>query len=302
MNYIYIRNGFGNKIFDIIIGLYIKFKTKKKLCGIFSTSHHKSDNIFDIFPLLKNKFFILYKNKLKNIKIFNCNKDYNMIKNFNTNEDVLINDNFNCYRHVFKLYNELPIEMKKYFKINKTLINLNIKNLVKNNKNYCAIHIRYRDKLKISMNKNTQYDYLIYNPKYYIKMINIFLKKNIKIYVLTDDPIIVNKFILNEFKNNQNVELLDVDWINSFYVLKNSSYLVLSLSTFSMLAALFNKNLKRVYVIERPNEIKYTEMPEEHILKDVNWIKFKKKKYILNYDIKLMKKMQQYKWDFIDNK
>ena len=52
-NYIILRNGFGNRMFDVIIALYVYYKTKKKLCGIIRHTKHNSENIFDLFPFLK---------------------------------------------------------------------------------------------------------------------------------------------------------------------------------------------------------------------------------------------------------
>ena len=78
----------------------------------------------------------------------------------------------------------------------------------------------------------------------------------------------------------------------------------MSLSTFSMFAAFINKNLKKAYIIIRPKDIssQYNDLLEEKVIEDTNWIKFEKKKYILNYDLQLMKEMQQYKWDFKDER
>ena len=83
-----------------------------------------------------------------------------------------------CYKYLFRIYNELPKDFKECFKINENIIDKNIKKKV-NDKDFCAIHIRYGDKLKLSIDKekNIQFKFLIYTPKYYIKMINIFLKK-----------------------------------------------------------------------------------------------------------------------------
>lgn len=210
-----------------------------------------------------------------------------------------------CYKYLFRIYNELPKDFKECFKINENIIDKNIKKKV-NDKDFCAIHIRYGDKLKLSIDKekNIQFKFLIYTPKYYIKMINIFLKKNKKVYILADDPIIIKKYILNDFINNKNVELIDTDWINSFYILYKCTFLVMSLSTFSMFAAFINKNLKKAYIIIRPKDIssQYNDLLEEKVIEDTNWIKFEKKKYILNYDLQLMKEMQQYKWDFKDER
>ena len=67
-----------------------------------------------------------------------------------------------CYKYVFRLYNELPKDLKEFFKINENIIDKNIKKKV-NNKEFCAIHIRYGDKLRLSIDKkqNIQYKFLI---------------------------------------------------------------------------------------------------------------------------------------------
>ena len=52
-------------------------------------------------------------------------------------------------------------------------------------------------------------------------MIKKFIKQKKKVYVLTDDTVIVNKFIIDKFGDNKNVELLDLNWKDSFYVLSN---------------------------------------------------------------------------------
>ena len=47
---ILLRGGFGNRIFDVIVGLYIKEKKNVKINAIFKKSAHDSDDIFTIFP------------------------------------------------------------------------------------------------------------------------------------------------------------------------------------------------------------------------------------------------------------
>jgi hypothetical protein len=71
------------------------------------------------------------------------------------------------------------------------------------------------------------------------------------------------------------------------------------MSTFSFMATLLNKRLKKVYIVVRPDYPKLSnKRPEEDIIQHTNWIKFNNKKYILNYDKKLMKTMIEYKNSF----
>ena len=133
----------------------------------------------------------------------------------------------------------------------------------------------------------------MYTPDYYINMIISLLKKknNKKIYILTDDIKIVTNFIMKKIKSN-NVILLDIPFFESFYILSKARYIVLSISSFSILATLINKKLKTAYYLERPSDISKYAIGEENIIKNNDKIKIiDNKKYILNYNFKLMLKM-----------
>ena len=155
------------------------------------------------------------------------------------------------------------------------------------------VHIRYGDKLNISHKsyyKNDQdniFKHLIYKPEYYIKMIKKLKKYNKKIFIISDDNIIVKKFILSKINYN-NVHLLDISFLDSFYLLTKAKYIILSISTFSFLGMLINLNLKKAFYLKRQKELNNNMTPEEMHFNS-NKIKiYENKKYILNYDKKLM--------------
>jgi hypothetical protein len=114
------------------------------------------------------------------------------------------------------------------------------------------------------------------------------------VYIVTDDKNITKKFVVDEL-NNSNVEMLNTPSWDDYYLLSHSYYNVLSLSTFSISASLINKNLKGAYIVKRPNDINQYSIPEEELIDKFPWTKFYNKKYILNYDNNLMKKMLSYK-------
>merc|ERR1711976_718511 len=121
--------------------------------GIINHTQHNSENIFDLFPFLKKKFDVINIDKINidNLKNLDCTK-FEFIKNYNKLDNVIINKNWICYKYVFRIYNELPKDLKECFKINENV----------NDKDFCAIHIRYGDKLKLSIDKekNIQFKFL----------------------------------------------------------------------------------------------------------------------------------------------
>ena len=94
----------------------------------------------------------------------------------------------------------------------------------------------------------------------------------------------------------KNVHLLNTNWLNSFYLFYKASYIVLSCSTFSMAGAYFNPNAKCYIVLYRDNDI---HKPREEFAISPNMIIFndkKYRKYILNYNKKLLEEMYNYKY------
>ena len=178
------------------------------------------------------------------------------------------------------------------------ILDKNIINIQKSK--YAIIHIRYGDKLEIAyrdINKMTRDQFLIYTPQFYIDMINniLMMDKNITIYIITDSTNIINHFIINNnFNTMKNIHLLNINWLNSFYLFYKASYIVLSCSTFSMAGAYFNPNSKCYIVLYRDTD---TYKAREEFSISPNMIIFKDKKYrkyILNYNKTLLFEIYNY--------
>lgn len=303
-----IDGGFGNKIFDLLVLLYLQYINSGKIYIVIKKSNHElihDKSIFEIFNKLKNEFIIV--DNLKEINkmekkvdidkrlIFKC-LDINSINDFHIDEKyqfIFVSKITRCYKYIYDIYNKLPY--KNLFSINENIISKNILEITK--QKYMIIHIRYGDKLLGAFKGDNKW--IIYSPQFYKYIINKFLKKKIKIYIITDDINIVQKFILND-KINDNIKILDIPWWEAFYCLTKSRYTVLSISTFSFMGTFLNINLKKAYIVLRPNDPKFIndKIPEEDIIQYTNWKKYNDNKYILNYDKKLMKSMLDYKKSF----
>jgi hypothetical protein len=295
-----IKSGFGNKIFNIITGLYIQhvnggnLYTKKT-----SKSHHEKDTdptIYDIFPKIKEHYIIL-EDWDEFDKIFGDDKTQMYCNNFKSYEDFKIETDNNifvykhtpCYKYIYEMFTRLPDNIKDIFTINNNLISDSTRSLA--NQEYVIVHIRFGDKLDFAFKGDIKH--LLFTPEFYIKLINKFTKKNYKIYVVTDDIEIVQKFILDKIHGD--IELLKLSWWESFYMITKAKYSILSMSTFSFLGTLLNNNLSKAYIATRPDNMKHKILPEEKIIKHTNWVKIKNRKYILNRNFELMKELLDYK-------
>lgn len=204
------------------------------------------------------------------------------------------------------MYKSFSDADKSLFEINKKVItDENIFNIIKNK--YAVIHIRYGDRVKYTLSyesrkrDNKPYnEFIMYTPLYFAKMIKKFIKKNVKIVILSDSFNVVRHLIINKyFKNHpeitDNLLLYDSkDWINSFYLLCNASYIALSPSTFSFAGAYLNKLDAECYLLlyhQHADNI----LPEYKSLSE-KWNVFTNAKYsnyILNYNIKMLKKINR---------
>jgi hypothetical protein len=289
--------GFGNKIFNLIIGLFLQHLNGGKLYTFDNLSNHDKSTdpeLYEIFPKLKKYYTFITKNyavKINKYKkytehFFSCN-DLKSIDDFylKNGKDViyLLTTLHVCYRYIYDIFLHSN-KIKNIFKINNNLISKNILNL--SNEKYIVIHIRYGDKLNFIVNDSKKFVFLIYTPEYYCDIINKLAIFGYNIYIISDDNFIVEKFILNKIKNKK-VTLLDSNWIDSFFLLSNSTYNVLSISTFSFLASLINTKLINAYIVKRPSNLNKFFIHEENIINNTNWFISDNKKYILNYDKKL---------------
>lgn len=321
-------NGFGNKIFDLILCLYLKKKYKYDIYYVDGGTLHKNSKelrLNDIFPELKKEInfisnqegdYIQYTFYYKKSKI-------PWIKNIDEIDTYFIYDKMfirscSLYYLVFDFFDTFTEHEIKLFTINKTLLQKNTSNLINGklfrnnstimpiilsnnsttNYKYAAIHIRYADKLDISISeiKKKIISFPMNTPQFYYEQIQKIQKENIPIFILTDSIDIVKEFIIKKYKLDtfNNIHLLSIHYIDSFYLLMNSSYFVMSHSTFSFTAYLlgkkYNKSIKKKIIFctipEFEDKYKTTNI--------IDWTVINNKKYILNFDKKLMTKMHSF--------
>jgi len=304
---IYVRcsSGFGNKIFDLISAIYLKNKYNMDVYFAIDKSIH--DDPDD--PFFGN---IFYKSYTK-IKYIYMKKYYRLEKSLPIGElwisdldklpeKILTNIRFSgLYRFAYLMYSTFDDFDKNLFEINPKVLDSKIyeKYIVQMNSNYACVHIRYGDKLcygleEFKQTKYTPYMLPIYTPNYYIDQINELLKKNLsEILVMTDSIALVEKYIIDKFKNNPRVVLFNSHYIDSFYLLTKAQYIIMSYSTFSFAAGYFNP-IAMCYLVK-----KYvTDKEKDYVYEDdaisPKWLIIDDKDYILNFNQKLLKEMVIY--------
>jgi hypothetical protein len=305
--YIYSNNGFGNKIFSLICAIYLYnyYEGKCDINYIITKSVHEDIydlDVQDIFPRSLNKIKYIFttpeyfKQSIKRLKMGNLFVLYNINKFPKYNN--LPNHFYvrTLYNLTYKMYNTFKDEDKAIFNINPKLITDNrVFDIIKNN--YSIVHIRYGDKISITANnlKTPKFDYFLLNtPNYYIDMIKMLLQKSHKIVILSDSFELVNKFIIeNNFENNKNIILLDTNWLNSFYLFYYASNIIMSSSTFSIAGCYFNKKNANCYLNLYHSDLNKHLIPEEYAISP-KWKISHNKKYTLNYNIPLLKKLLDY--------
>jgi len=290
-------SGFGNKLFNIIIGLYFKKIYNYDVYFVDTISKHsKTENktTDEIFPKLKNNFIFIsnqegnYIANLPNLKWINFPmqklRNLHQIKKFIKNDKIFFNTT--------KLYN-LVYDMWKYIdhsilEINKLTINKNVLQFV--SANYTAVHIRYGDKLYYSLrnsNPTEKFQFIVYTPEYYYELIN---KIKSKVIILTDSPKTVNEFLVKKY-NLKNVIILDISTLDSFYMLMMANTLIMSHSTFSYAANLLSPKKQQVIYCTFKDANKYG-VVDNLIFPD--WKVIYNKKYILNFNQNLLRKMYEF--------
>ena len=334
---IYIKNntGFGNKVFDLIFAIYL-YNLYNGNCTInyvlvkSQYEKEKDPTLDNIFPNASNKIKFITERQYQNI---NYNREIKINKIYNDNPRLINLESFpkydelskhtnidNNFRLVYKMYETFVKDDKDIFiNMNTSLINkidrekiTKYTNLLSTNINtqslntqkpYSIIHIRYGDKFYslIKDIKTPKFDYfLLYTPQYYIDMINMLVKQNIPVIIITDSISLVKEFIMPSFYRNPKVNLLDIHWIAGFYLLCHAKNIVMSCNTFSMCSSYFNKNAKCHIVIyhesnkdkdkDKDKDKHKSTMPEEDAIAP-NWEISKERKYILNYNEKLFLSM-----------
>jgi hypothetical protein len=316
--YIYNNNTFGDKIFNLIYGIYLYnlYKGQCKINYVIANSKHtiEDEKYLDIvFPDSKTKInFIKYdeltiynKNIIKKIlssdnsthsKTYNSNT-YNTLREFPKYEELKDINCFNdCFQLTYKMYETFDKQDIDIFQnINKSLIT-DEQIYQYENLNYILLDVRYDNKLICNIDNkiNTQDNkFIIYSPQYYIDTIYNLNNNNLFYLIITNNKEYVLEYILQTKITQNNYIFIDANSINSFYLYYNAKYIIMTNNTFSMAGAYFNmsniNDSKINYLLYRDKHSNYS-LPEEKAISD-KWIISNEKKYILNYDTKLIEEI-----------
>ena len=315
--FIFCASGFGNKVFYLIIALYLYNLYKGRVQINFMTNksklHDKEDEtpLYKIFPKSMKKinyYFILPREFVFFTQKYNIKKldDVMNVDEFYELNELPTYDQLpkfvsipHIYNLAYKMYASFNNEDKSIFNISPNLItDKNILNIARSN--YSLFQVRYSDKLHLAQEliDTRSFDYfLIYTPEYYIEKINEILKKkpNEKIIIISDTIEVVNEFIVkNNFENNKNVQVLDTNWLNAFYLFYYANNIVMSRSTYGMSGAYFNKKNAEVNLVMFHSKNKNIKVPMEEYAISPKWKISYDNKYILNYNPQKLKQITEF--------
>jgi len=207
-----ISDGLGNKIW-ILAGYIHKFQNSdsKMLYIFYKKSHHEEKRLEEIFPKLK---------KLKWLHFIYDWKDYDIIK-----KDAIIYEN---------TYDFKP----EYFNIDLKIFTLNpdFKPLLKkyDTKNGIVLHYRLGDKVGRS-------DYLIMKPEYFLKHAKKMLEES-------EGPVYLASDSMGKASKLLGIPVIPIeeDSASTFFLLTKFKRLILSDSTFGIVARYLNSDCHAV--------------------------------------------------------
>jgi hypothetical protein len=301
----FISEGFGNKLYMLTYYIHLFFKIKKyhkleKLYLVHYDSFHElgkeEEKLYNIFPLLKNQKWLewidwdKYSELSKNIKQSISHKeitDYQNVKLPLSSKGFIFSN-----KHFFQSYNFF---MKLY------QFNNNYKKLDKSyNFNGIAVHIRLSDKIKyiydyVIKKKNVKDVFSIFIPEYYTDILKNF-SLDTPVYIFTGSPRIFKKIYLPHFKHK--VVLVDLSFYESFYLLTKFKNIILSESTFSIIASYFNNKGRNIY------GHKYYFKNKRNIVSNLipyNTNKIESKKYFIKENKEFLKELYKFSKDLKPN-
>lgn len=223
----FLKEGFGNKLFMLM--KYIRyFKEHSKeydgLCVANVKSRHQEDNIFDVFPKLK---------EIPWLRLITW-KEYDVLKK----DNVELDPTFDFEKDDFI---ELKSFIKKHFVFDEKYDYLLEKY---DTKKGIAVHMRYGDKLGINADrfrKGRPAMYLLLNKKFYEDYARKFLEeKKGPVYVFTDSPHIQLDIPGAQYVDEKTTE--------TFFLLTKFKRAIISDSTLSIAAGYMNF-LKHEFVV-----------------------------------------------------
>ena len=299
-------DGFGNKVFDLIRGVYL-YNLYGGRCVVnyipYMSKHEAAGDptIGEIFPNVGEKINLMqhlsYKHLVEN------KTHFDKLCGFKTLNDLPEYSALGPYTKIcvlfnltFEMYKTFNAEDRRLFTINKNMIQDKHNILMRiHHMQYAAIHIRYGDKLKYCAESDEK-TFLVYTPQYYVDMIKhlrqMGLNTKMPVYIVTDSNKVVDEFILKKhFKDDPFVELIQTQWLDAFYVISHASIIVMSCSTFCFAAAYFNSKNPKCFLALNVNGRHFS--PEERAI-NPDWKIVYDKKYVLNDNKPLAIEMNKY--------
>ena len=312
--YIVDRGGFGNKVFDIICGLFLHdlYGGRCEInCVLYRSQHEKSTDpsIEEIFPQVRAK-----------IRFVHDDVDYDILAPRETPsrwEGVKSLADIPAYESLgsvtrasgmfnlaYQMFSQLGSAGRGMFEIRATaLTKRSLVTKITARSDYSVVHIRYGDKLWM-VAKTPQSHFLVYTPQYYADMISSIRRSERspahRVYIVTDSALVVREFILDRFySGDPAVQILDLRWLDAFYVLSRARNIVMSCSTFCFAAAYLGGGRARSLLLldekstEGPPLWKREPLPEEAAT-DPAWEVITDERYLLNNDVPLAKAMHAF--------
>ena len=305
------RGELGDKIFDLIYGIYL-FKKYKGKCIItyvdyeypHATSYAKGlPESKILFPKAIAKLNYMTPEQYETLqpilgvyaKVEVC---FHTLAHIPTYTELgYFTRICKRYQYTYDMFKTFTSKDRALFDLDTSLINN--KSIIKlTSQKYAVVFVSYGQHLSQSLSVNTGYDiFLTSTPQFYIDMIEMLLikEKNLQIFVCTDTLPVVKKFIMPFVAEHKSVKLIDLKPVDAYYLMLHASYIIMSSYSICYSAAYLNKKKPECHLAlyRTPTSQNIHTHPNEYALMP-GWIVHSKEKYILNYDRPLVEKMYNY--------
>ena len=308
--YLFIGAGFGNIVLFITVLLYIHKRYNYYVTIVFKEKNCSS--IFDLFPKELSHYVncvCLKTDTLHSIHQNNTQQISRLPFSFSSMTRFLSTlrkpvslfklesggDSASWLQNSMKCYYQLNKKTQGLLQLQKRVISKDIRDCG----HYICVHIRYGDRM-LNLSKTQRDHALIFTPEYYTDFIATMHKTHptMPIYIITDSLKVVEHYIMPMISSIPTVRLMDIGFVDSFYLLSHSTYACLSRSSFSLVATMLAKTMRSAHIVARPKTSKGW-VSEDEMIKTIcqhtQIIKIMQEpKYILNYDIPRMLEIQEY--------
>ncbi len=252
--------GFGNYIYDLILGYYLKKRFHKKVYVVeYKRNLHEKGGIewlHNIFPKLKEELHFITKedsqelkkkNRMEDMKEKGLKKMEESIQKKIRNHSIRILT-YKYYPWIYFIFSTFTQDEKNKFLIESSLFDEKYKNIIQ--EDFTGIHIRYGDKLFYGIQQKNKkgfsfMSFPIYTPEYYHEQIMKIIKEkeNEKIYIFTDSVSVVQQYLYHRFQYEKypNIQIMDIPFLDTFYILLHAKKFIMSHSTFSYAVYLLRK-------------------------------------------------------------